>query len=123
MNELKRVLKEAFGESSDSEGEEEQQFVHDHSADNQVNGKALSGSVLGESHSWERISEIDGLWLFKNFLSPDQQSKLLSSIEQEGWFTESSGNQVLLDPQTFRPFLYNKLIPFTLLIFIPCLST
>lgn len=82
MNELKRVLKEAFGESSDSEGEEEQQFLHDHSADNQVNGKALSGSVLGESHSWERISEIDGLWLFKIFLSPDQQSKLLSSIEQ-----------------------------------------
>ncbi|XP_055813399.1 uncharacterized protein LOC129882921 [Solanum dulcamara] len=95
MDELQTILTEAFGESSDSEGEEEEQLFHAHSAENQVNRKALCGSVFGESDSWERISEIDGLWLCKDFLSPDQQSKLLSSIQQEGWFAESSSNQAM----------------------------
>lgn len=40
-------------------------------------------------------------------------------VSAEGWFAESSSNQVLLDPQTFRAFLYNTLIPFNLLILIP----
>ncbi|KAL3328728.1 hypothetical protein AABB24_036047, partial [Solanum stoloniferum] len=95
MDELQTILTEAFGDSSDSEGEEEEQLLHAYSAENQVNGKALTGSVLGETHSWKRISEIDGLWLCKDFLSPDQQSKLLSSIQQEGWFAESSSNQAM----------------------------
>ncbi|KAG5587685.1 hypothetical protein H5410_048119 [Solanum commersonii] len=82
MDELQTILTEAFGDSSNSEGEEEEQFLHVHSAENKVNGKALTGSVFGETHNWERISEIDGLWLCKDFLSPDQQSKLLSSIQQ-----------------------------------------
>lgn len=76
------ILTEAFGDSSNSEGEEEEQFLHVHSVENKVNGKALIRSVFGETHNWERISEIDGLWLCKDFLSPDQQSKLLSSIQQ-----------------------------------------
>ncbi|XP_049408256.1 uncharacterized protein LOC125871662 [Solanum stenotomum] len=95
MDELQTILTEAFGDSSNSEGEEEEQFLHVHSAENKVNGKALTGSVFGETHNWERISEIDGLWLCKDFLSPDQQSKLLSSIQQEGWFAESSSNQAM----------------------------
>ncbi|MCD7456639.1 hypothetical protein HAX54_032420 [Datura stramonium] len=95
MEELKTILTEAFGESSDSEGEEEEELLDAHSAEYRENGKALSGSVFGESHSWERISEIDGLCLCKDFLSPDQQSKLLSSIQQEGWFAESSSNQAM----------------------------
>ncbi|KAJ8543302.1 hypothetical protein K7X08_005825 [Anisodus acutangulus] len=95
MEELKTILTEAFGESSDSEGEEQRQLLHTHCAENRVNGKALSGSVYGESHSWERISEINGLWLCKDFLSPDQQSNLLSSIQLEGWFAEPSSNQAM----------------------------
>ncbi|XP_016482782.1 uncharacterized protein P8A3.02c isoform X2 [Nicotiana tabacum] len=92
---LKTILTQAFGESSDSEGEEQQQFVHSHCAENRENGKALTGSVFGESHDWEKISEIDGLWLCKDFLSPDQQSNLLSSIQKEGWFAQSSSNQAM----------------------------
>ncbi|XP_060182077.1 uncharacterized protein LOC132611709, partial [Lycium barbarum] len=114
VEELQTILTEVFGESSDSEGEEQKQFLHAHCAENRVTVKAQSGSVFGESHSWESITEINGLWLCKEFLSSDQQSMLLSSIHQEGWFAESSSNQVLLDPQTFRPFLYNTLIPFQL---------
>ncbi|KAK6780774.1 hypothetical protein RDI58_022958 [Solanum bulbocastanum] len=111
MDELQTILTEAFGDSSDSEGEEEEQLLHAYSAENQVNGKTLTGSVFEETHSWKRISEIDGLWLCKDFLSPDQQSKLLSSIQQvrfqwfhicilivvaaEGWFAESSSNQAM----------------------------
>nr|XP_016460672.1 PREDICTED: uncharacterized protein LOC107784116 isoform X2 [Nicotiana tabacum] len=91
---LKTILTEAFGESSDSEGEE-QQLVHSHCVENRDNGKALTGSVFGESHDWEKISEIDGLWLCKDFLSPDQQSKLLSSIQKEEWFAQSSSNQAM----------------------------
>ncbi|XP_059295083.1 uncharacterized protein LOC132048188 isoform X1 [Lycium ferocissimum] len=95
MEELQTILTEVFGDSSDSEGEEQQQFLHAHCAENRVNVKALSGSVFGESHSWEKISEINGLWLCKDFLSSDQQSMLLSSIHQEGWFAESSSNQAM----------------------------
>lgn len=117
------ILTEAFGDSSNSEGEEEEQFLHVHSVENKVNGKALIRSVFGETHNWERISEIDGLWLCKDFLSPDQQSKLLSSIQQEGWFAESSSNQVLLDPQTFGYSCIIHLFPLTCYILFPYIST
>uniref|UniRef100_M1AT60 Uncharacterized protein n=1 Tax=Solanum tuberosum TaxID=4113 RepID=M1AT60_SOLTU len=46
-------------------------------------------------------------------------SCFLIVVAAEGWFAESSSNQVLLDPQTFRVFLYNSLIPFNLLFLIP----
>jgi len=40
-------------------------------------------------------------------------------VAAEGLFAESTGNQVLLDPQTFWVFLYNTLIPFNMLFLIP----
>ncbi|KAF3622332.1 putative DEAD-box ATP-dependent RNA helicase 24 [Capsicum annuum] len=95
MEEVKSIVREAFGESSNSEGEEEE-YLDAHSAENLENGKRLSSeSVFGESHNWESITEIDGLWLCKDFLSTHQQSNLLSSIQKEGWFAASSSNQAM----------------------------
>ncbi|KAI8022330.1 putative pentatricopeptide repeat-containing protein [Camellia lanceoleosa] len=37
--------------------------------------------ILRENPSWERVAEINGLWLCRDFLSLQQQSSLLSTIE------------------------------------------
>ncbi|XP_058082719.1 uncharacterized protein LOC131230767 [Magnolia sinica] len=82
MEDQKQILKAVFGESSsDTEDENERSdFIHTHGEKNP---------------SWERVKEIDGLWLCSDFLSPERQSSLLSSIQREGWFTEASHNQAM----------------------------
>ncbi|KAH9298187.1 hypothetical protein KI387_029869, partial [Taxus chinensis] len=44
---------------------------------------------------WEQVKEINGLWLCKNFLSPQQQEELLHCIQQERWFEEPPKNQAM----------------------------
>ncbi|XP_059295095.1 uncharacterized protein LOC132048188 isoform X2 [Lycium ferocissimum] len=68
MEELQTILTEVFGDSSDSEGEEQQQFLHAHCAENRVNVKALSGQSF-----------------YICFLI----------VAAEGWFAESSSNQAM----------------------------
>lgn len=79
MEEQKARLRDAFGESSDSESEpqEEQQIDFEKSTNFEE-----SESIFGENPNWERITEINGLWLCRNFLSLQQQSSLLSEIEK-----------------------------------------
>lgn len=92
MEEYRTVLKDVFGESSDSEGDE----LHKHQIQfESPNNGDQSESIFGENPSWERVAEINGLWLCRDFLSLDQQSSLLSTIENEGWFTEASHNQAM----------------------------
>ena len=69
MEEHKAILKDVFGESSDSEDEEKLK-------DDSSKGRGI----------WEPIPEINGLWLCTDFLSPDKQSSLLSSIEEGSIF-------------------------------------
>ncbi|KAF9622033.1 hypothetical protein IFM89_029317 [Coptis chinensis] len=69
--ENRSILKDVFGESSSSESDES------------INNK------------WEEVKEIKGLWLCRDFLSLNQQSSLLFSIQNEGWFTEASQNQAM----------------------------
>ncbi|KAL6968488.1 hypothetical protein U1Q18_050249 [Sarracenia purpurea var. burkii] len=91
MEEHRSVLKEAFGDSSDSEDDEQQkqQIQLEDTKD-----EATSQLIFEESPCWERVTDINGLWLCRDFLSPNQQSSLLSAIETEGWFAEVSHNQV-----------------------------
>ncbi|XP_007050875.2 PREDICTED: alkylated DNA repair protein alkB homolog 8 [Theobroma cacao] len=72
------LLREVFGESSDSEDDDPQ---HKHIGD--------------PIPSWEQIKEINGLWLCRDFLSPQHQSSLISAVLNEGWFTEDSHNQAM----------------------------
>ncbi|CAN4093087.1 unnamed protein product [Withania somnifera] len=97
MDEVKTILTEAFGESSNSEGEEGGQILHAHCAENEENGKALSESLFEESHRWERISEIDGLWLCKDFYllinnqtCYHQSNKAMRFGDLPGWAVELS---------------------------------
>ncbi|XP_057483420.1 uncharacterized protein LOC130770123 isoform X2 [Actinidia eriantha] len=92
MEEHRMILKDVFGESSDSEDDEQlkQQIQSE-----DPNGDGQSQLILEKSPSWERVSEINGLWICRDLLSPQQQSSLLSSIEDEGWFTEASHNQAM----------------------------
>ncbi|CAK9175306.1 unnamed protein product [Ilex paraguariensis] len=90
MEEHKTLVKDVFGESSDSDDEEEQQLQSKDSSNVDP-----SESIFGESPNWERIEEINGLWLCRDFLSHDQQSLLLSEIEEEGWLVEASHNQAM----------------------------
>lgn len=69
---LKAVLREAFGDSSDSDCE----------LGGSSDGFEKSQPIFVESYTWEPITEISGLWICRDFLSPDQQSSLLSSIEK-----------------------------------------
>ncbi|KAI3906476.1 hypothetical protein MKX01_029091 [Papaver californicum] len=71
--ESNRILKEVFGGSS-SESEQNDDDI-----------KIPNNNPPLE---WIKIKEINGLWLFKDFLSLQQQASLLSAIKNEGWFPE-----------------------------------
>nr|DAD38054.1 TPA_asm: hypothetical protein HUJ06_008695 [Nelumbo nucifera] len=88
MEDQKQILEEVFGESSDKEGEGEQQSGDSFDEEQSVNQSE-------KNPIWERIEEISGLWLYRDFLSLERQSSLLSAIEKEGWFTEASHNQAM----------------------------
>lgn len=47
----------------------------------------------------------------------------LMVVVAEGWFAESSSNQVLLDPQTFGYSCIIHLFPLTCYILFPYIST
>ncbi|KAK7857472.1 hypothetical protein CFP56_017726 [Quercus suber] len=71
-NNNKALFKEVFGDSSDSEDNEQQ-----------TQQPQLELEEEEEDHqnpSWEQIKEIKGLWLCRDFLSPRQQSSLVSAI-------------------------------------------
>ncbi|CAH9097140.1 unnamed protein product [Cuscuta europaea] len=112
MEDLRVILSEAFGEPSDSDPEDE------FSARKNSNMGGGGSILLGSNWSWERIAEVNGLWVCNDFLSLDQQSSLLSAIQAgnplmrsilnelleshylcgaaaEGWFTEESHNQAM----------------------------
>ncbi|CAK8538773.1 unnamed protein product [Lathyrus sativus] len=73
----------------------EQVFGHS-SSDEDDNGRSDSDSDnCKEKKNWESIEEVKGLWILRNFLSVHQQSRLLSSIESEQWFTQPSINQAM----------------------------
>ncbi|RVW54531.1 Uncharacterized protein P8A3.02c [Vitis vinifera] len=73
MEEKQKTLLEAvFGESSDSEDS-------DHHPQNRLEDSSIHSE---KNPSWEPISEINGLWLCRDFLSPQEQSSLLSAIEK-----------------------------------------
>ncbi|KAF3436428.1 hypothetical protein FNV43_RR23520 [Rhamnella rubrinervis] len=76
MEDNKALLIEVFGESSEDE-------------------QSPSKNESPPNHCWERIEEIEGLWLCRDFLSPQQQSSLISAIQEERWFTEASHNQAM----------------------------
>ncbi|KAL8548623.1 hypothetical protein ACS0TY_007783 [Phlomoides rotata] len=95
--ELKAVLREAFGDSSsESDGEtscdsRRRRGQVDDSRDEVV--RPLS--IFGDTHIWEPVTEINGLWICRDFLSADKQSSLLSALEKEGYLTETSHNQAM----------------------------
>ncbi|KAE9460497.1 hypothetical protein C3L33_07606, partial [Rhododendron williamsianum] len=89
MEEHRSIIKEVFGESSDSEDDDQQIQLDD------PNAEFHSQLIFGKSPSWEPVCQINGLSLCRDLLSHDQQSSLLSAIENEGWFTEASHNQAM----------------------------
>lgn len=79
MNDQETLLKQVFGESSDSDSDDcEQPQQHENRSEN-----------FGQTPSWLRIKEINGLYLCVDFLSPQHQSSLLSAI-QNGAFSSLS---------------------------------
>ncbi|KAG2697429.1 hypothetical protein I3760_07G105400 [Carya illinoinensis] len=96
MDDQEAVFKEVFGESSDSEGYEygQQQSSQLEEHDEMLEDRPTP-TTFDQNTNWEQIKEIRGLWLCRDFLSPGQQSSLLFSIENEGWFTEASHNQAM----------------------------
>lgn len=70
-----KILKDVFGESSDSEDPHEYELDY-------PSRMGSSELVCEGNHSWEQISQIDGLWLCRDFLSSNQQTSLLSAINR-----------------------------------------
>ncbi|KAL6210400.1 hypothetical protein ACLB2K_015632 [Fragaria x ananassa] len=71
---MEEILRQVFGDSSDSEDWE---------------------SEPDPNQRWVQTEGIKGLWMCRDFLSPRNQSALLSTIQNEGWFTEASHNQAM----------------------------
>ncbi|KAG8389474.1 hypothetical protein BUALT_Bualt02G0233100 [Buddleja alternifolia] len=94
--ELKAILKEAFGDSSsDSDGELPEDQPERFQVNDSSDGMVKPHSIFGDTHIWEPIKEINGLWICSDFLSADQQSTLLSAIEKEGYLSGASHNQAM----------------------------
>ncbi|XP_041993209.1 uncharacterized protein LOC121743886 [Salvia splendens] len=94
--EVKAMLKEAFGDSSsESDGEPSRGMRRRARISDSIDEIARPLSIFGDSHTWEQINEINGLWICREFLSADQQSSLLSSLEQGGYLAEGSLNQAM----------------------------
>ncbi|XP_047967363.1 alkylated DNA repair protein alkB homolog 8 [Salvia hispanica] len=94
--EVKAMLKEAFGDSSsESDGEPSRGMRRRARISDSSDEIARPTSIFGDSHTWEQINEIDGLWICREFLSADQQSSLLSSLERDGYLAEGSLNQAM----------------------------
>jgi hypothetical protein len=74
MDEHRALFKEVFGESSDSEDYEQQQHQP------QLEDRSQR-TTSGQNPYWEQIKEINGLWVCRDFLSAQEQSSLLSAIE------------------------------------------
>ncbi|KAH6766384.1 2-oxoglutarate and oxygenase superfamily protein [Perilla frutescens var. hirtella] len=94
--EMKAVLREAFGDSSsDSDGEPSTGLRRRVGISDSSDEIARPLSIFGDSHIWEQITEINGLWICRDFLSADQQSSLLSALEKDGYLAEASHNQAM----------------------------
>ncbi|KAK1277749.1 hypothetical protein QJS04_geneDACA007292 [Acorus gramineus] len=101
MVDEKQILREVFGDSSSDTEDEEHTLSIQGKVISMEDEKQILCEVFGDSSSdtedeedtlaiqaqnrrWQRIDEIRGLWLCRDFLSMDQQSSLLSSIKQVG---------------------------------------
>lgn len=73
MDDHRALFKEVFGESSDSEDYEQQHQP-------QLEDRSQR-TTSGQNPYWEQIKEIKGLWVCRDFLSAQEQSSLLSAIE------------------------------------------
>lgn len=81
--EVKAMLREAFGDSSsESDGEPSRGRRRRIRINDSSDEVASPLSLFGDSHVWEQITEINGLWICREFLAADQQSSLLSSFEK-----------------------------------------
>lgn len=89
MEEHRSIIKEVFGESSDSEDDDQQIQLDD------PNAEFHSQLIFGKSPSWEPVSQINGLSLCRDLLSHDQQSSLLSAIDNGACILHWVGNQLI----------------------------
>lgn len=88
MNDEETILKDVFGESSDTDTEDGEQRQH-LEEDPFASDEDGSQSNVSKKSSWQRFKEIKGLCLCRDFISPRQQSYLLSAI-QNGAFPSLS---------------------------------
>ncbi|XP_073156106.1 uncharacterized protein P8A3.02c isoform X2 [Henckelia pumila] len=94
--ELREILREAFGDSSaDDDSDSWCGWRERIQSRDSIDEIAKTRSIFGESCCWEPITGINGLWVCRDFLSPDQQFSLLSALEKEGFFAEVSYNQAM----------------------------
>ncbi|KAJ8510879.1 hypothetical protein OPV22_001313 [Ensete ventricosum] len=94
----RRALEEAFGESSDSGGDNDDEFEFSFSSSSSRSSSLLHCLLKqgdGVPLSWEMVDGVKGLWLCRGFLCSAQQSSLLSAIRREGWFDEGCHNQAM----------------------------
>lgn len=102
MEDRETILKDVFGDSSSEEGSEHDKF-------DDPDRRATSGLAHGEIPSWERISQMDGLWLCKDFLSSDRQESLLSAINRGALFDSKTSSFLIGSMPRFLYFHYNYL--------------
>ncbi|KAK6120215.1 hypothetical protein DH2020_046121 [Rehmannia glutinosa] len=95
--ELKAILRNAFGDSSsESDGESSHDRRGRRVRVNDSSDEIVRPlSIFGDTHTWESITEINGLWICRDFLSVDLQSSLLSAFEKEGYLAGTSHNQAM----------------------------
>ncbi|CAM0874098.1 unnamed protein product [Alopecurus aequalis] len=78
------ALREAFGDSSESDSDVPREAAR----------PPLVHGAGHERSRWEAVAGVRGLWLCADFLSSNDQSRLLAAIQREGWFSDAS-NQAM----------------------------
>lgn len=79
MNDQEGLLKEVFGESSDSEDYEQPNASQ--LEEDALHPDRTQPTAARQNPIWEQITDIRGLWVCRDFLSAQLQSSLLSAIE------------------------------------------
>ncbi|KAK4763316.1 hypothetical protein SAY86_009084 [Trapa natans] len=95
MEDKATLIRQVFGDSSDDDDYQNYELNSRSEPESSPVAGESADAGLFRNPGWERVKEIRGLWICRDFLTHVQQLSLLSAIQNEGWFLQESHNQAM----------------------------